>query len=629
MNLTQFSHPKRARALARWARTITLLAGLSGGFVGAGMAAEAQDARSTTSDIGPVRLTNPARDDLRQRRDDPLPEANRPAAAPVPPSEFEAYVQGVVGKEPLIRRFGADLIAGDRMTRADADTVAEVPADYVVGVGDELRVTIWGGVEADLRLVVDRSGRISIPRVGPILVAGVKQSDLGPTLEQRVGQVFRNFKLSATLGKVRSVRVYVTGFATRPGAYTVSALSTLVNAVMLSGGPSTAGSLRRIELRRVGKPTTTLDLYDLLVRGDKSADRTLQAEDVIHFGAIGEQVALIGSVNNPAIYELKPGETVNDLIGMAGGFAAVGDRRRVLIERLENRNDLGIVELKLPEQGKDRPRAGDVVRAISAITSAQPQHLKNKRVRIEGEVLRPGEYLLPPDSTVAQAVAAAGGLTMGAYVYGTELSRDSVRAQQEVNYDRALRDLETEFTRKTSTQKASTGEEAAALNAQAAGTAKLIERLRSVRPTGRIVLQLDPTNARLPDIATEDGDRILIPARPHTIGVFGSVFNGGSFLYGKGGTVREYLQLAGGPTRGADTDSVFVLRANGSVLSARQNSGWVLSGNGLDTAMALPGDTIFVPEELNKTTFTQQAREWTQIFYQFGLGAAGLKVLQN
>lgn len=644
MNPTSLSRTSTVLSLIRRGCLFLCMAGLAASLASPAGAVEQLDSRRTHAttgsgtgnanddpETGPVRLTSPTRDDARQRRDDfSQQDQQRRRATPPPPSEFESYVQGLVGLEPIIRRFGVDLIAGDKLPRADAETVAEIPADYVVGVGDELRLTLWGSVDADLRLTVDRSGRINIPRVGPVLVAGVRHAELGQLLQQRVAQVFRNFKLSATLGKVRSVRIYVTGFAVRPGAYTVSALSTLVNAVMLSGGPSAAGSMRRIELRRVGKPPVAFDLYDLLVRGDKSADRSLQAEDVVHFSAVGEQVAMIGSVNNPAVFELKPGETVNDLVSMAGGFTAVGERGRVLIERLQERNDVRVVELKLPAQGKEQPRAGDVVRAVSAITSAQPLLKKNKRVRVEGEVNRPGEYLLPPSSTLFDAIKAAGGLTQAAYVFGTELNRESVRAQQEQNYDRALRDLETEFTRKTSTQKASTGDEAAAQAAQAAGTNKLIERLRTVRPTGRIVLQVEPNATTLPDINTEDGDRLLIPPRPETIGVFGSVFNGGSFLYGRGGTVRDYLRQAGGETRGADTSGIFVLRANGSVLSARQkSSGWILSGSGLDNATALPGDTIFVPEELNKTTFTQEAREWTQIFYQFGLGAAGLKVLKN
>lgn len=580
---------------------------------------------------GPIRLTPRTGGASPGRKEDslqPRPDGERGPVIQVP-NEFESYVQSIVGRDMEIRRFGASLMASGGVASMTDEAASQIPSDYLLGVGDEVLLTIWGSVEADLRLTVDRSGRIAIPRVGPVMVAGVRYADLTATVEQRVAQVFRNFKLSASLGRLRSIRIYMTGFVQRPGAYTVSSLSTLVNAVMQSGGPTAAGSFRQIELRRGGKLLSHLDLYDLLIRGDKSADRVLQPGDVIHIGPIRSQVAMIGSVNNIGIFEITEKETIHDLLNMAGGFTAVADRSRVLIERLEQRTATRIAELALPQDGSQHPRAGDVLRAVSAISATLPQHRQNKRVRVEGEVQRPGDYILPPNSTMGDAIKAAGGLTSGAFIFGTEFSRDSVRSVQEANYDRALRDLETEFTRSATTQKAVTGDEANAQAARAAGVDKLIERLRSVRPTGRIVLQLSPNSTILPDLAVEDGDRLLIPARPTTVGVFGSVFNGGSYLFGNGGSVTDYLKLAGGPTRGADTNSVFVLRANGSVISSRQKSGWFMAGGALDGIAAEPGDTIFVPEELNKTSFVQEAKEWTQILYQFGLGAAALKTIKN
>lgn len=571
--------------------------------------------------------------DRESRHDDPSrgDRNENVVATPYQPGEFEQYVQGLVdNKDVIIERFGARLLAGERAPVSDAETGALVPPDYVIGVGDELRITLWGTVEADLPLTVDRSGRVHLPRIGPVMVAGIRLADLNGVLEARVARVFKNFKLNVSVDRLRSMRVYVTGYAQRPGAYAVNGVTTLINAVLLSGGPNAAGSFRQVELRRPGSPAVSLDLYDLLIKGDRSSDRVLQPEDVIHFTAVGEQVGLIGSVNSPAVFELKPGESVSDLLSMGGGFAAIADRTRLLIERLSQRSEQRVVELALPQQGNQLPRAGDVVRAVSAITVAQPQQRQNKRVRIEGEVLRPGEYILPPGSTLAHAVAAAGGLTPGAFPFGSEFTRESVRLQQEQNFDRALRDLENELVRTASTQRATTAEEASLQTARQSSTGKLVERMRTVRPTGRIVLQLAPNASSLPSLALEDGDRLVIPSRPSTVGVFGSVFNAGSFVFGRGGALQEFLQQAGGPTRGADVSSTFVVRANGSVVSTRQTSGW-LSNNasGLTSVQAEPGDTIFVPEELNKSTFVQSARDWTQIFYQFGLGAAGLKALKN
>ena len=549
----------------------------------------------------------------------------KPATKPAL-GEFEAYASSLAGTD--VRRLGLELMMGSR-SAANTEANRHVPPDYLIGVGDELQITAWGSIDADLRLTVDRSGRIVIPRVGPVVVAGVRLADLNELLNRRVGTVFKNFQLSASLGRLRSIRYYVTGFTTRPGAYTVSSLATVMTGLAQAGGPSAAGSLRQIELRRGNQVVSRFDLYDLLVKGDKSADVPLQADDVLHIGPIGPLVAVLGSVNKPAVLELKGNETIGDALTMVGGLTSVADLRRMAVERLSDRNDRRVVEFALPAGANQKLASGDVLRAFSGVNVALPQVKQYKRVRVEGEVARPGEYILPPTSTLLDAVQVAGGFTPQAFVFGTDFSRESVRKMQEENYERALRDLEIELARNTSTQKTASADEAAAQAQRATGTSRLVDRLRGVRPTGRIVLQLNQESRDLPALSVEEGDRLYVPPRPMTVGIFGSVFNGGNFLLREGSSVEDILKLAGGPTRGADARSVFVIRANGSVVSARQTqSGW-FGGSSMENLPALPGDTVFVPEEMNKTTFMQEAKDWTQILYQFGLGAAALKTIKN
>lgn len=579
----------------------------------------------------------------------PLQPVTPMPAPEAPPGEFERYVQKLLDpssatqrvrrsdedpqarqdteRVPRIRRFGADF-----MNRVDDASAAEdnplVPPDYLIKPGDEVVVTLWGSVDADVRAVVDRSGRISIPRVGPIFVSGVRYADLADTISKRVGQVFRNFELSASLGRLRGLRVFVTGYVSRPGAYSVTSLSTLTAALTQSGGPTAAGSFRSVTLRREGKVLAVFDLYEFLLKGDRSADRVLQPDDVIQVGPVGPQVALIGSINQPAIFEIKTGETVRDVVAMAGGFSALADRSRLTLERLGDRSDVRIREIALPANEATTLTHGDVMRAFSAVDASLPIQRQNKRVRIDGEVQRPGEYVLPPNSSIADALRAAGGLTPAAFLFGTEFSRESVRVTQQENYERALRDLETEFTRAATTQRTANADEAAAASARGSSSTRLIERLRAIKPTGRVVLQMQPGQPELPDLALEDGDRLYIPPRATTIGVFGSVFNGGSYLYNEGRLVEDYLRLAGGPTRGADSESAFVIRANGSVVSGLQSSSFWRSGE-LKGIAAMPGDTIFVPEEINKTTFVQSAKDWTQIIYQLGIGLAAVATFRN
>jgi len=305
----------------------------------------------------------------------------------------------------------------------------------------------------------------------------------------------------------------------------------------------------------------------------------------------------------------------------------VADRTRVTIERLADRAQGRISELQLPAQDNTHVATGDVVRVYSGVASALPRAIQNNRVHVDGEVVHPGDYVLPPGSMVSDAIRVAGGLTAAAFPYGTEFTRESVRQTQQVNFDRAVRDLETDMVKNQATQRTTSVEEATAQTAQATSNARLLERLRQVRPTGRVVMPIDPDASSIPDFPLENGDTLTVPARGTSVGVFGSVFNAGSFIFVANHTAQDYLQLAGGPTRGADKTSIFMIRANGSVVSAQQGSSFWHSGNNLVGAVVQPGDTIFVPEELSKSTFIQDAKDWTQILYQFGLGVAGIKSL--
>jgi len=576
----------------------------------------------------------PARTDLRNPAD---PRLLIELALPKP-SEFEEYVNRLAFPNEIaqpdlpltIRRLGAGLITGQNLSSEAIDYSPLVPPDYLVAAGDEIVLSMWGSIDAELRLVVDRSGRIAIPRVGTIMVSGARYADLPATIGQRVAQTFKNFQLSVSLGQLRGVRVFVTGFAMRPGAYTVNALSSIANAVVRAGGPSASGSFRNIQLRRGNTLVSTLDLYDLLLNGDRSADRLLQAGDVVHIGPIGMQVGVIGSVNQPAVFELKPGETMADALRMAGGFAAVADTSRLAVERIDERTTVRVIQVDIVQARTTELRNGDVLRAFNVVTLASSQQRQNKRVRVEGEVLRPGDYVLPAQSSIDDAIRAAGGLTPGAFVFGTEFTRESVRQTQQENYERALRNLETELSLANSTQRITNRDEAAAQAGRSIATTQLIDRLRNIKPTGRVVLQVPPDAHQLPNLVLEDGDRLFVPAVPTSVGVFGSVFNAGNYLREDGRTLADYLRQAGGPKRGADAGSSFVLRANGTVISNLQEKSW---GSGLSASFerlpALPGDTLFVPEELDKTTFVQHAKDWTQILAQFALGVAAFVTLTN
>jgi protein involved in polysaccharide export with SLBB domain len=262
-----------------------------------------------------------------------------------------------------------------------------VPPDYVIGPGDELRIRVWGQVNFRADVRVDRTGEIYLPQIGQVHVAGMPSSAIDAHLRSAIGRVYRNFDLTADVGQIRAIQVYLAGEARRPGVYTVSSLSTLVDALFAGGGPSSGGSFRHIELRRGGAVLTDFDLYSLLVHGDKSKDVTLQNGDVLFIPPAGPQVAMTGSVRNPAIYELRAGESLADMLADAGGASVVAAQARVSLERIDEHRDRFTMEVGWDQAGLATTLAdGDLVRVFSIVPMYQ------KTVTLRGNTANQGRF---------------------------------------------------------------------------------------------------------------------------------------------------------------------------------------------------------------------------------------------
>ncbi len=251
-------------------------------------------------------------------------------AKPQAPSQFQRFVQESTGK--LLPHFGSNLF--ENPLAYAADTAAPAPAEYVLGPGDEVRIQIWGGVDFAGSQTLDRNGQINLPKIGTINLSGVRVKDLEDTLRKRIATVFNTVQVNAALGKLRGITVFVVGQAQQPGTYNLSGLSTLVNAVFASGGPGVNGSMRAIELKRNGQTVTTLDLYDFIARGDKSKDATLQPGDVIMIPPAGPRIALTGVTDHAAIYEIKPGSTVQNILALGGGLSSLASTQKALLESI-------------------------------------------------------------------------------------------------------------------------------------------------------------------------------------------------------------------------------------------------------------------------------------------------------
>jgi protein involved in polysaccharide export with SLBB domain len=812
--------------------------------------------------------------------------------APDLPTEFQRMVYASVGQ--MLPIYGAKLFLQSPSTFAPVD---QVPAtsNYVIGPGDQLLIRVWGQMNFNSEVMVDREGMVYIPHVGAIHVGGVHYGDVQQTVRDGIARIYKNFDLSVNLGQLHPIRIFVTGQARYPGSYTVSSLSTLVSAMFATGGPSPEGSMRHILLRRNGATIADFDLYDLLVKGDKSHDVPLLPGDVLYFPPVGPQVAVYGSVRSAAIFELKDERgtsTLGDVLADAGGLSSTASLSRASLERIDKEQHQRAIDVALNAQGQNTPmRDGDIVRVLpispsfdktvtlrgnvadpgrfawhpgmklsellpnsealvtrdywqkrnqlglpspvfqpdyaqrftayrhaqaesqrqyyqylqrdqekrfydqqQAAQAAQqpgatggtganraptsgglgttgdlngqaaqsnnmaygatgnadltppdvqmpgtvpdqpvqntqntvprndtigggsladeqriartentasarylndvslmapdidwsyaviermdpvtlkttlipfdlgklvrehdpsqdlelqphdvitifsqadirvPQSQQTKLVRIEGEVQHAGIYSAEPGETLRHLVERAGGLTPNAYLFGSELTRESARIVQQQRLDDYVTQLEltTDRAGAASAAGAITAVDQAANAASLSATQLLLNRLRQLRASGRVVLPLAPNAAgvgSLPDLPVEDGDRFIVPPRPSSVNVVGAVYEQSTFLFDSQRRVYGYLKEAGGANRDADKDHSFVIQADGSVLSrASAKTFW---GNEFDQARIHPGDTIVVPEKTYRGNGLRTLLNFSQLFSSIALGAGALAVITN
>jgi polysaccharide export outer membrane protein len=782
---------------------------------------------------------------------DGLNRSNESRQRPLIPSkpqsltEFQILVAGSIGR--IVPVYGAERFANVPDTFAPVKRIPVTP-EYVVGPGDGLLIRLWGQVNQNLQLTVDRSGSIYIPQAGAVRVAGLQFGQLQSFLKSRLDRIYRNYDLNVNLGQLRSIQIFVTGQARRPGSYTISSLSTLVNAIFACGGPASQGTLRNIQLKRDGAAVTNFDLYDLLVRGDKSKDVPLVSGDVIYFPPVGPQVAVVGSVQRPAIYELHAAETVADALKLAGGVSAVanissleierseiqpnGEKTRVALDVAMNARSLATLaenadlmrvragaprfdktvtlrgnvaspgrfawhsgmhirdlipnqeslltadywlrrqQLGLPvadfqpmlppiaqtatsqpgqainrsatpqdvqainsglfpqlsvgvpndteapsgstaqfqslaastdEKSSSTPAAttqpsaysttpetlgvgsrlitsphfpiqtqvvrtspdidwcyavveridlktlkprlvpfnlgaialehdesadldlqpGDVITIFSDADIRVPRAQQTRYVRLEGEFAHSGVYSVLPEETLHQLVIRAGGLTDQAYLYGSQFSRESTRREQQQRLDEYVSSLSYQI------DIAAANKSATVVSPQEAATTgasqrELVNRLHQIRATGRIVLHIET----LPYLPLEDGDRFIVPPVPSKVGIVGAVYDSNSFLYLPHQHAGDYLRNAGGPNRHADRRQIFIIRADGSVVSRQYLQPTVWTDDKFSRQPIYPGDTLVVPESVNKTTVLRGLTDWSAVFSQFALGAAAINVLR-
>jgi polysaccharide biosynthesis/export protein len=247
--------------------------------------------------------------------------------------DFASLVRSSVGSSLPI--FGSTYLAGDAQKLGALDPLT-IPADYRIGAGDDLLIRAWGQIDIDFQGQVDRSGTIFLSKIGTIMVAGRKLSDLPLFFKTVIGRQYKNFEVTVSLGSMRQIQYYVSGFARQVGTHSTESIATALHGLLAAGGALPEGDLRRIELRRAGQPTVYIDAYQLLAEGQKSQDPQLQPGDILHIPAAKGFFAVAGNVRRPSIYHLAEGMTLSDAMRLAGGVALGQDGATIRLERLKN-----------------------------------------------------------------------------------------------------------------------------------------------------------------------------------------------------------------------------------------------------------------------------------------------------
>lgn len=340
------------------------------------------------------------------------PEQALPAAAPPEPSFFEKTLSGGFPEQPKsLEQFGYDLFNRTASTFTP-QSISAVGPDYLIGPGDQFTLTLWGTTEGIYTLQVTKEGDVTLPKVGVVPVSGVRFGGLEKTLKRHLSRYYSNFNLSVAMGGLKSNTIYVVGEVATPGSYFLPSLTTVYGALFSAGGPSKRGSLRNIQVLRSGRVIRNIDLYDFLLKGDRSQDIRLRNEDTVFVPLIGPIAGVEGMVYRPAIYELKGRETIDEVVAMAGGFMPTALGGRLQVARYADNEKKMILDLQIAARGSDPGKAAgamrEKVRNMDLITIRPVYDQIWETVNLNGAVAHPGDFAWRPDLKVKEIIGQGG-----------------------------------------------------------------------------------------------------------------------------------------------------------------------------------------------------------------------------
>ncbi len=511
--------------------------------------------------------------------------------------------------------YGFNFFQFSPTTFAPVDNSPVTP-NYLLGPGDKLLINFYGSKEREVEVVINREGKVVLPFIGPINFLGMTYEQASSFLSKKVEIELIGIDVDLSLSEIRSIGVYVLGEAYKPGRYVMSGLSSVSNALFVTGGVSEKGSLRNIQIKRGNEIVSTYDFYDFLLKGSLESDVLLQDGDVIFIPFIEDSVTLGGAFKRPYRYEIKEGETVEDIIQLAGGF---------------NSEVLGIPTMELSsvdnesaarkyiylDSSKDLNKVlkdGDVL-TISSVSGLKPEIIK-----ISGEVKNPGEYSIQPGDRILDIIRRAGGYTDKSYFQGAVFLRKKVAKSQKEAFERAADELENTIVDVITKDTIDEITEFTLLP-----VSNLITRLRTEEPLGRMVVELDELSLKSDPVINfevQHKDTLYIPKRPSSVSIVGEVLNSATVGFDPNLSIFDYIDLSGGLNDSADADKIFVILPNGKAQLVKKT---LFSSN----SKILPGSTIVVSRDSRPFDVINLTQIITPILADLATSAAAIAAISD
>ena len=491
-----------------------------------------------------------------------------------------------------------------------------INSSYSMGPGDKLLVNYYGSDEKTEEVFVNREGIVVLPLLGPVNVTGMTYGEASKYIQDKAKSELIGTQINISIREVRSVGVYVLGEAYKPGKYLLSGLSTVTNALFISGGVNKEGSLRNIQIKRDNKTVATYDFYDFLLKGSLDSEVTLQDGDIIFIPFIENSVIMGGAFKRPHRYEFKEGETLRDVVELAGGFdTEVMDGSRIELSTLDrSASTRSLTYLNLAEDAKKLIKDGDVLN-VSFTSGLTPQS-----ITLTGEVKNPGEYSIRPGETILEIINRAGGYTDEAYFQGAVFLRKAVAKSQKEAFARSADQLENTIVDVITNNAGSSISESTLVP-----LSNLITKLRLEEPPGRMVVDLDTLKLKTDPIANfpvKNRDSLFIPERPSFVSIVGEVLNATTVGFNPDLSVDEYIDLAGGLNDAADRDKIFVILPDGKSQLVKRS---LFSSS----TYILPGSTIVITRDSRPFDAISLTQIITPILADLATSAAAIAAISD